>query len=313
MKATILGLSGHVGHEIAKAFVAGGWDVTGFSRTNKQPIPGVRFVQGDAESIDDIRSAIGDSEVVVNALNLPYHQWDKGRMEALYARVVEAMGTDGKTMLFPGNVYNFAATDRVLTPDLAQHPETPRGAIRVRSEALLKAATTNGGLQVLILRAGDFFGPESSTDWFDLVMLREASKGKLAMLGGKGIGHAWAYLPDLARAFEVLARHRGELGAFETFHFEGHFVTPEAMTAAIVKAASAPLKVSRFPWLLLSLMGTVNPVMREVAKMGYLWQNPMRLEDRRLRALLGHRFETPLDEAVATTVARHYPAASEAA
>ena len=39
--------------------------------------------------------------------------------------VLAALGTSGKTMLFPGNIYNFNPTDRVMTPDTPQRPQTP--------------------------------------------------------------------------------------------------------------------------------------------------------------------------------------------
>jgi nucleoside-diphosphate-sugar epimerase len=303
---TILGINGHIGHHVAKAFVAAGWAVTGFGRADRRPVPGVRFVKGDAENVADIRAAIGDSEVVVNALNLPYHKWDKGRMEAQTAKVIEAMGTSGKTLLFPGNIYNYSPASRVLTPDLPQQPPTPRGEIRKRAEAMLRGAAGRGDMQVIILRAGDFFGPESSGDWFDLVILREAAKGRAAMPGKKGVGHSWAYLPDLGEAFEKLAWHRKELGALENFHFAGHFVTPEQMSAAMLAAAPASLKVASFPWLILSLLGLTNPILREVAKMGYLWQKPMALKDDRLAAILGPDFGTPFAEAVAETIRPYF-------
>lgn len=298
----VLGINGHVGHHIAKAFVAGGWEVSGMGRSNRQPVEGVRFVKGDADSIDDLRAAIGSIEVVVNALNLPYDKWGNGAMEAQNARVIEALGTSGKTLLFPGNVYNYAAADRILTPDLPQRPETPRGEIRQRTEALYRAAASKGHIQAIILRAGDFFGPESQGDWFDLVMLREAAKGKFAMMGARGVAHAWAYLPDLARAFEKLAWHRKELASFENFHFHGTFVTPEVLADAVVAAAPVKLKVSMFPRILLGAMGLFEPVMREIAKMGYLWENAMELKDPRLDAILGPDFTTPFSTAVAETV-----------
>ena len=186
----VIGINGHVGHHIAKAFVAAGWDVTGFGRSNRHPIQGVRFVKGDAEDVAGMRAAIGDVDVVVNALNLPYHQWDKGRKEAQTRNVIAAIGTSGKTLLFPGNIYNYAASDRYVTPNLPQHPQTPRGEIRVRVENLYRDAAARGDMQVLILRAGDFFGPESTGDWFDLAMMTELSKGKLLLMGTRGVGHA---------------------------------------------------------------------------------------------------------------------------
>lgn len=302
-KVIVVGINGHVGHHIAKAFVAAGWGVAGFGRSNKQPIAGVRFIKGDAEDVEAMRAAIGDAEVVVNALNLPYHQWDQGRMEAQNQRVIDALGKSRKTLLFPGNIYNYAATDRVVTPDLRQRPQTPRGEIRVRVEALYEAAAKRGDIQAIILRAGDFYGPESTFDWFDLAMLREAKKGKFAMMGVRGVSHSWAYLPDLGRAFEKLAWHRGELGAFENFHFAGNYVTPEQMAEAAQAAAPMKLKLGVFPRILFKAVGLVDPMMREVGKMGYLWENPMELRDASLDGILGPDFATPFDEAVAATVA----------
>ncbi|HVX82519.1 MAG TPA: NAD-dependent epimerase/dehydratase family protein [Devosiaceae bacterium] len=308
---TVLGINGHIGQSVAAAFAAAGWTVRGMGRSNKHPLKGVEFVRGDAESVADMQRAIGDSEVVVNALNLPYDKWFNGAMEAQLARVIEAMGSSGKTLLYPGNIYNYAASLRDVTPDAPQHPERPRGAIRVRCEAMLREAAKRGDIQVIILRAGDFFGPGSHGDWFDQAIL--AQKGKIAVPSAPGIGHSWAYLPDLSRAFEKLAWHRRELGAFENFHFAGHFVTSDELVAAIRKAAPMPLKVAGFPWALLPLVGLVSPIMREVAKMRYLWQNPMRLSDPRLDAILGPDFGTPYETAIAATVAPFFAEARQAA
>lgn len=310
---TIIGINGHIGHHAAKAFVSAGWTVRGMGRSNRKPIAGVEFIKGDADSVPELKHAIGDSEVVVNALNLPYHEWDKGRMEAQTARVIEAASGAGRTLLFPGNIYNYAASLRDVTPDAPQHPETPRGAIRVRVEKQLRDAAKDGDLQVIILRAGDFYGPNNTGDWFDYVMLREASKGKLAMMAAPAIGHSWAYLPDFGQAFARIAEVRGKLGQFENFHFAGHWVTSGEMTEAIRKAAPVPLKANMAPLAVLRLIGLVNPLIREIMKMRYLWENPMRLHDERLAAILGDDFGTPFEEAVAATVRPFFSATSKRA
>ena len=296
-KVTVLGINGHIGRFAAEAFVAAGWMVRGMGRSDKHAVPGVAFIQGDAESVSDMQRAIGDSDVVVNALNLPYDKWFGGAMEAQTARVITAMGKTGRTLIYPGNIYNYAASLREVTPDAPQQPARPRGAIKVRCEAMLKDAATRGDLQAIIIRAGDFFGPGKLDDWFQQGIL--AQRGKIATPGALDMPHSWAYLPDLARVFEKLAWHRKELGAFENFHFAGHFVTNADLVTAVQKAAPAPLKVSPLPWTLLGLVGLFSPVMREVHKMRYLWQNPMQLMDARLDAILGPDFATPYDSAVA--------------
>ncbi|HVY51117.1 MAG TPA: NAD-dependent epimerase/dehydratase family protein [Devosia sp.] len=301
-QVAVLGINGHIGQAVARAFVAAGWEVAGMGRADRHHIPGVRFVRGDSDSVEDMRRAIGDADVVVNALNMRYDLWFEGRMEAQMARVVEAMGKSGKTMLFPGNIYNYSAADRVIAPDTPQRPQTVRGELRVRVEAAFEAAAARGDIQVIILRAGEFYGPGSSLDWFDQIMFREIRSGVVRTMGYRDVPHAWAYLPDLARAFESVASVRSTLGLFERFHFAGHFVTPARMRAAIEKAAPVKVRVRPFPIALLIAAGLVDPVIREIAKMRYTWKNPMELRDRRLESILGDSFGTPFDEAVAATV-----------
>jgi len=312
-KVTVLGINGHIGHHAAAAFAEAGWDVTGFGRSNRMPIPSVRFMAGDADSVADMRKAVEGADVVVNALNLPYHQWDKGRMEAQISRVIDAMGTTGKTLMFPGNIYNFAATDRVMTPTTPQHPQTPRGEIRVRSEALLKAAADRGDMQLIIIRAGDFYAPGNKGDYFEQGIMRTAAKGKIAYPGPLATGHAWAYLPDLGRAFEKLAWHRKDLGQNDTFHFAGHYVTGNQLTAAIKNAAPVPLTLTSFPWPLFRAVGLFMPMLREILKMRYLWDNPMQLSDPRLDAILGPDFNTPYEQTIDAVVAPYFEKAEIAA
>jgi nucleoside-diphosphate-sugar epimerase len=301
-KVTVLGINGHIGQHAARAFHEAGFSVTGFGRSNRHPIAGVGFIEGDAASLDDLKRAIADADIVVNGLNLPYDKWDKGRAEALLATVIAAMGDSGKTLLFPGNIYNYAATDRRITPATPQRPQTPRGAIRVRQEEMLAAASKAGKFQTIIIRAGDFYGPNTVGDWYDQAIMMDAGKGRIHSMADLDVGHAWAYLPDLGRAFALVGEQRKALGRFETFHFAGHYVTHGALMAAIQAASPAPLKVVPLPWIFLQAMGLANGVMREVVKMRYLWNNPMELVDPRLDALLGPDFGTPFAVAVAETV-----------
>jgi nucleoside-diphosphate-sugar epimerase len=312
-KVTVLGINGHIGHHAARAFQHAGWDVTAFGRTNRKPIAGMTFVAGDAADLGALKAVISDADIVVNALNLPYDKWDKGRAEAQLATVIEAMAHGGQTMMYPGNVYNYAATDRRMAPSTPQRPQTPRGEIRVRQEQMLADAAKAGKFKVIIIRAGDFYGPDNSGDWFDLAMMLDVGKGKVHHMADLNISHTWAYLPDLGEAFAKVADVRDSLGAFETFHFAGNYVTHGQLIAAIQQAAPMPLKVSPVPWLIMQAMGLAMPVIREVLKMRYLWNNPMELVDPRLDAILGKDFGTPFEEAVAKASAQFFAAKRAAA
>lgn len=311
---TVLGINGHAGRFVAAAFAEAGWTVRGFGRSNRYPQSGVEFVGGDADNPEDLVRAIEGSAVVFNGIHPPYDKWFGGRMEEQTSRVLEAARRAGvKTFLYPGNIYNYAASDRVVTPDLPQRPETPRGAVRVRTEKLLEDAAKRGEMQIIIQRAGDFYGPGNVGDWHDLMIMREAGKGKVTAMSNSNAAHAWAYLPDLARAFVRLAEIRDTLGAFESFHFAGHYVTSDEMIAAIRSAAPVPLREVPPPLTLLRIVGIFDPIMREVLKMRYLWETPMALRDERLDAILGKDFGTPFEDAIAELVAPFFKSARKKA
>jgi len=301
-KVTILGSNGHIGNAAMIAFRDAGWAVTGLGRSNRKPVAGTQFFKGDADEVAAVRAAIAEADIVVQALHLRYDKWGNGAAERQLQVVLDAMAGSGKTLLFPGTIYNYRAGDRTIAPGLRQSGEKPRGEIRIRLEQMLRQAAENHGFQAIILRAGDFFGPGNRDEWFDAAMLMDYAKGRLYHLGDLETRHSWAYLPDLARAFTVLAARRSEMKAFENFHFAGHWVSHGQIMAAIQNALPRPVRIAPLPWWMLRAAGLFNPVMRDIYRMRYLWLNEMELVDPRLDSLLGPGFTTPFETAVAETV-----------
>jgi len=121
--------------------------------------------------------------------------------------------------------------------------------------------------------------------------------------GAPGVGHQWAYLPDVAEAMVRLAGLPG-LADHAVFHMDGHW-DPDglAMAAAIRAALGAPLvKLRRLPWWAIRLAAPAVPLFRELLEMRYLWQRPVRMGNARLVAALGAEPHTPLDAAVRETL-----------
>jgi nucleoside-diphosphate-sugar epimerase len=122
--------------------------------------------------------------------------------------------------------------------------------------------------------------------------------------GALGIGHQWAYLPDVAETIVCLLERSAGLDNFAVFHMVGHWdADGMQMVEAIRRNAGNPrIKVTRLPWRLMRLMSPFVPLFRELAEMRYLWTMPVRMDNRRLTALLGAEPHTPLDAAVRTTL-----------
>ena len=275
--ALILGASGRFGRNAADAFREAGWTA-------------VPFLRGT----DDLVTAAKGADVIVNGWNPPYPDWAV-QVPGQTRQVIEAAKASGATVIIPGNVYVFGKD----APDVfgADTPHAARNGLgRIRAE--MEAGYRASGVRTIVLRAGDFLDTRGSGNWFDLVMTKQVASGRFVYPGATDVPHAWAYLPDLARAAVQLAAMRGQLGAFEDVPFPGYTLTGEELHAAIGRITGRPVTLRRMNWLPLQLARPVWPMGRRLLEMRYLWSKPHRMDGTRLDALLPGFRQTPLDEAL---------------
>jgi nucleoside-diphosphate-sugar epimerase len=299
----ILGARGRLGAAATGAFAASGWRVLAQARQRPQALPdGAVHLPVPLEDTAALAAAAAGAAAVVHAVNPPYTRWDAEALPLARAAMDVAERT-GARFLLPGNVYNFGeAMPPLLSEDTPQAPTTRKGRIRVEIEAEMRRRSARG-MRAAVIRAGDFFGGGTGS-WLDLAVVKSLRAGKLVYPGPLDAAHAWAYLPDLARAFVAVAGAR-ELPAFACLHFAGHTLTGAELLAAVERAAGAlglaPAKGWRrgaMPWRLIRAGGLVVPIWREIAEMEYLWRVPHALDGSAMRRAAGPLPSTPIDDAM---------------
>ncbi|HEU5076843.1 MAG TPA: hypothetical protein VFU02_21785, partial [Polyangiaceae bacterium] len=160
--------------------------------------------------------------------------------------------------------------------------------------------------QVLIVRAGDFFGPSAGNSWFSQGLVKPGRPlGAVTYPGKRDAAHAWAYLPDLAATIARLLDRSADLQPFDVFHFGGHGVTRGIdFVEATLRAAGIPnAPIRRFPWFLIVLLAPFVETFREMLEMRYLWSSSLLLDNNKLVAFLGEEPHTPLETALRATLA----------
>jgi len=305
--ALVPGATGGIGGEVARQLVAAGWAVRALRRgavqaTGKQG--GIEWVQGDAMNRADVLTAAQGCAVIVHAVNPPgYRRWGELVLPMVDNTIAAAQAV-GATIVLPGTVYNFGPSAfPMLREDSPQEPLTRKGAIRVQMEQRLQAASRQG-CKVIVVRAGDFFGPKPGNSWFSQGLIKPSLPIKaISLPGAPGVGHQWSYLPDVARTMVALVQRSDTLEPFAVFHMQGHWdADGTQMTAAIsrvvVKRGGAKPAVRAFPWWLTALAAPFVPTLRELREMRYLWNVPVGMSNAKLVAMLGQEPHTPLDEAV---------------
>ncbi|SDC75127.1 sugar nucleotide-binding protein [Ruegeria marina] len=277
----ILGASGRFGRNAAIAFRRAGWAVTAFDRKR-----------------DDLREAARRADVIVNAWNPPYPDWAR-QVPALHAQVIEAAKAADATVIVSGNVYVFGPD--TPSPWGAESPHratNPLGRIRIDMEAAYRAS----GVRTIILRSGDFLDTEASGNWFDEIMIKSLARGRFTYPGNPDIAHAWAWLPDLARATVELAERRADLPQFCDLVFAGYTLTGRDLAQALGEVTGGRVALKQMNWLPLHLARPVWPMARCLLEMRYLWNTPHRLDGAVFDRMLPGFRQTPLAQALAQAI-----------
>jgi nucleoside-diphosphate-sugar epimerase len=310
--ALIIGATGSFGLHAAEALIKHGWRVRALARdpaaaaAKVGPRTPIEWVRGDAMDRASVIAAAVGADAVIHAANPPgYRNW-QGLVLPMADNALAAAQAAGARLVLPGNVYNFAPDSGPnIAEDAPQAPVTRKGALRVEMERRLRAAT-EAGAKVLVLRAGDFFGPvapNSALSW-----LTQRGRGRVngvLAAGPADVGHDFAYLPDLAETLARLLDAEDRLAAFEVFHFRGHWLERAAeLDESIRRVTGRPtLPILAFPWLVIRLAAPFNETFRELLEMRYLWRRPIGLDDGKLVRFLGAVPHTPLDTAMRATLA----------
>ncbi|MQR00640.1 NAD-dependent epimerase/dehydratase family protein [Glaciimonas soli] len=306
-RALVLGATGGIGSEVSRQLRDAGWEVRALKRGLSKDVErkdGITWLRGDALIRQDVMNAAKNCSVIVHAVNPPgYRQWSELVLPML-ENTIDAAIAESATIVLPGTVYNFGpdAFPR-LTEESPQYPVTRKGAIRVQMEQRLREASTSGA-RVLIVRAGDFFGPNTGNGWFSQCLIKPGKPvNTISYPGQPDIGHQWAYLPDVARTMVALLQNRSTLDAFAAFHMAGHWDDDgKKMTSAISRVVTRHTakhpKTSAFPWWLTILASPFVTTLREMQEMRYLWRTRVQMDNTKLIRVLGFEPHTPWDEAV---------------
>ncbi|WP_057790474.1 Rossmann-fold NAD(P)-binding domain-containing protein [Roseovarius atlanticus] len=279
----VLGANGRFGRHATEAFWNAGWTVRLFDRGR-----------------DDLMAAARGADIIVAAWNPPYHHW-KTQLPRLHAQVQAAARVSGSAVLLPGNVYVYGRDATTPWTEATRHAEpTPLG--RARQD--LEKSYRESGVQTILLRAGDFIDTEPTGGWFDRVLMSRIDRGQLLYPGNTRALHSWAFLPDLARAAEHLAREKPSLGPFEEVVFPGYTLTGEQLAECLSRVSRRAITARRMPWLPLRLAAPVWPMARALLELRYLWETPHSLHSDRLQDLCPTYRDTDIEDALGQAGAR---------
>lgn len=306
-KVLVIGARGSFGGALLRNLVGRDeFDVSALVRpTSPFEEKGVRRIDGDATDRQSLMQATRGVDVIVYGLNVPYSRWAKELVPA--ARTLVEVAAERKArVVYPGNVYGLGPDfDEPLNEECRRNAPTEKGRIRNEVEEILRGGVHHGA-RLLIVRAGDFFGPHADSSWFAYMARNADGKGAVSNPETAPVPHCWAFLPDLAESVVRLLLRQSALGACEEFHFAGHVATPSAMAEEVSRSLGGR-KVAPIPWTAMRVASWFSPDLREMIKMRYLWRQPVLLDQSKLEGFLGELPQTSLARAVERSLSDSAP------
>jgi len=301
MRIAVLGAGGGLGRNVVDAARAAKHDVVALVRDPKRAeLPDdVTTVVGDATRVYDVVRAMTGADATMFCVNPPFGTWLTTFRPLLECAIAAARQTNTR-LVFPANVwiYGPGRADELVAESRAPSPTSQRGKLRAKMERQIRSAD----IRYAMVRLPEFYGP--SVVSLTARVFRAALADRRALWPGPlEVTIELIYMPDAARVLVEVAIAADCDAA--VFHLPGARTTPRQFVGLVYQAAGRKPRVFGVPRWLLSAGGVFDATARGAADIGHLWTHPILLDGTKYTARFGAAPQTPLADAITTTLAWH--------
>jgi UDP-glucuronate 4-epimerase len=222
MRYVVTGAAGFVGSHLAEALQARGDDVVGIDAFTDYYDPALK--EENARGLDVRRLDLAADELDFAGFDGVFHLAGRpgvrsfGNVFPHYLRdnvlatqrVFEAAVRDRVRVVFASSSSVYGAAERYPTPeDTPPRPLSPYGITKLTCEHLAHAYSASFGLDAVILRYFNAFGPRQRPDMaFTRIALALASGDTFSLYGDGRQSRGWTYVSDVVDA-TIAAMQRG--------------------------------------------------------------------------------------------------------
>lgn len=179
-----------------------------------------------------------------------------------------------------------------------------KGRLRAAMWAEAKARHDAGRIRAVEVRGSDYVGAGVGGNGHITRHLPAAVRGKTAwVIGDAHLPHTWTDVADMARTLAAVADRPDTWGRVWHAPSNEPRTQAAALTDVLAAGGCAPVRVRAIPMPALRGIALVQPLMREIAELAYMWTNPYVLDSARTQRELGLR-PSPWDEVCARDVSR---------
>jgi nucleoside-diphosphate-sugar epimerase len=268
-RVTVFGY-GPTGEATVKRLRARGQTVRVVQRRRPANLPSdIEFQTCDALNPGDVLNAMTGAEQAVITIGFEYtgKVWRTAWPKAM-ANFIAAAEATGARIVHIDNLY---MTRFGLKP-----------AARAEATRMWMKASEEKRILWAALRAPDFYGPGVGRSHIGDVGFGMIARAKPStLIVQPDMPHAFAYVPDIARA--VLSLLDAEDDAFgQAWHVPcAPTLTPREVLKLGADALGQKLRIVSIPGGMLPIMGLVSPSLRELSEMRFTWDRPYHVDTRK--------------------------------
>ena len=294
--------AGPVGQHTAEVLRDRGETVRLVTRSGRVRLDGVESVSADASDPDALTSATTGASALFNCANpSDYTTWDTVWPPLAESLLVAAERT-GATLVTASCLYPYGPIDAPMVEGQPDAATDHKGRLRAGMWAEAKARHEAGRIRAVEVRGSDYVGVGVGANGHITRHLPTATEGKAAWVIGKAdLLHSWTDVLDMARTLAVVADRADTWG--QVWHAPSNEprTQRQALTDVLAAGGHAPVAVHAIPMPALKALALVNPLMREIAALSYMWTRPYVLDSTRTQQALGLK-PTPWQEVCRRTV-----------
>jgi nucleoside-diphosphate-sugar epimerase len=267
---TILGASGPIGTELAKALSKYTDQIRLVSRNPKKVNAGDTVFAADLTKAGEVDKAVEGSDVVYLTVGFEYKikVW-KDTWPKVMDSVIQACKKHKSKLVFFDNIYLY---DRDflsnMTEDTPVRPTSKKGAVRAAIAERLMTETRNGNLQALIARSADFLSPTNSV--LTEVVYKNLKKGGTAMwFADANKVHNFTFYTDAAAGTALLGNTPDAYNQVWHLPTDSSRLTGKQWIELFAQQLQVKPKYMVIPAWVTGVLGVFVPLMKELKEMLY--------------------------------------------
>ncbi len=303
--AVVLGATGAVGSAVVRKLIENKELVRAVSRNIKKAKKmfdglNVECIKADLQSKEETKKAIVGGTVVYHCAGIPYTKWLK-TLPLIQKNIIEALTETKATLVYADNLYMYGRMQEEKISE--KHPENPtskKGLLRKKLAEELLEAHKEGRIKVVIVRTGDYYGP-NVVNGFTTPLFQNPLAGKpAAWIGSLDQKHSLIYIDDVAKGLVLIAEHPELFG--QIWHVEGgEALTGQEFIEMIYSQVGIQQKIKVLKRSTLNFLSPFVPIVKELKELLDEWEYPFIIDGSKFKETMGVFHHTPHKIAIEKT------------